>query len=176
MTYHSERRYGSPTGFQFARSWNTMTFTIHFHVSFQKLKKKKKDNWKWLFFSGVGSSSVPALIFFVLPHKNVCRLQMTSLGCGDFGIYVFCIIQGHQDQKLAFCNSSKNPFLYRASIKFIPKKCQFDSGDPVLFFYTTYSNRFFFKILLSHSRLIIHKRGQLIESMITYYLNITILP
>ena len=97
---------------------------------------------------------------------------MTSLGCGDFGIYVFCIIQGHQDQKLAFCNSSKNPFLYRASIKFIPKKCQFDSGDPVLFFYTTYSNRFFFKILLSHSRLIIHKRGQLIESMITYYLNI----
>ena len=51
VTYHSKRRYGSPTGFQFARSWNTVTFTIHFHVSFQKLKKKKKkDNWKWLYF------------------------------------------------------------------------------------------------------------------------------
>ena len=127
VTYHSKRRYGSPTGFQFARSWNTVTFTIHFHVSFQKLKKK--DNWKWLFFSVALAAAVlfPPSFFFVLPHKNVCRLQMTSLGCGDFQysicMYFECTYVLYYrviNIKLSFfalSSFSKNPYILHGNWK-----------------------------------------------------------
>ncbi len=39
-TYESERCHRSPTGFEFARSGDAMTFAFNLHVSFQKLKRK----------------------------------------------------------------------------------------------------------------------------------------
>ena len=48
LTYHSKGSYWSPTSFKFARTWHTVTFTLHLHVSFQNLKDRK-NNWKWLF-------------------------------------------------------------------------------------------------------------------------------
>ena len=83
-TYHSKRSHWSPACFEFTGARYTMAFTLHFHVSFQKLERKKQLKLT-VFLLGNCSAyfSFPPEIFFparTAAHKNVAafRSLMTS--------------------------------------------------------------------------------------------------